>query len=49
MIKIVFATNNKNKIKEVQKLLPANIELIGLRCDVLCLLILVFKRKTYRV
>ena len=30
MIKIVFATNNKNKIKEVQKLLPRNIELISL-------------------
>jgi XTP/dITP diphosphohydrolase len=35
MIKIVFATNNKNKIKEVQKLLPTNIELIGLK-DIGC-------------
>tara|TARA_Y100000991_G_scaffold170184_1_gene131904 strand:+ start:411 stop:995 length:585 start_codon:yes stop_codon:yes gene_type:complete len=35
MIKIVFATNNKNKIKEVQKLLPNNIELIGLK-DIGC-------------
>ena len=35
MIKIVFATNNKNKIKEVQKLLPTNIELIGLE-DIGC-------------
>jgi XTP/dITP diphosphohydrolase len=35
MIKIVFATNNKNKIKEVQKLLPSNIELIGLK-DIGC-------------
>ena len=35
MIKIVFATNNKNKIKEVQKLLPTNIELIGLK-DIRC-------------
>jgi XTP/dITP diphosphohydrolase len=35
MIKIVFATNNKNKIKEVQKLLPINIELIGLK-DIGC-------------
>lgn len=35
MIKIVFATNNKNKIKEVQKLLPTNIKLIGLE-DIGC-------------
>jgi XTP/dITP diphosphohydrolase len=35
MIKIVFATNNKNKIKEVQKLLPSNIELISLK-DIGC-------------
>ena len=35
MIKIVFATNNKNKIKEVQKLLPRNIELISLE-DIGC-------------
>ena len=35
MIKIIFATNNKNKIKEVQKLLPSNIELIGLK-DIGC-------------
>lgn len=35
MIKIVFATNNKNKIKEVQKLLPTNIKLIGLK-DIGC-------------
>lgn len=35
MIKIVFATNNKNKIKEVQKLLPSNIKLIGLK-DIGC-------------
>lgn len=35
MIKILFATNNKNKIKEVQKLLPTNIELIGLK-DIGC-------------
>jgi len=35
MIKIIFATNNKNKIKEVQKLLPINIELIGLK-DIGC-------------
>ena len=35
MIKIVFATNNKNKIKEVQKLLSNNIELIGLK-DIGC-------------
>ena len=35
MIKIIFATNNKNKIKEVQKLLPTNIELIGLK-DIGC-------------
>ena len=35
MIKIVFATNNKNKIKEVQKLLPKNIELISLE-DIGC-------------
>ena len=35
MIKIVFATNNKNKIKEVQKLLPTNIELISLK-DIGC-------------
>ena len=32
---IVFATNNPNKIKEVQKLLPSNIELIGLK-DIGC-------------
>ena len=35
MIKILFATNNKNKIKEVQKLLSNNIELIGLK-DIGC-------------
>ena len=29
-MKIVFATNNKNKIEEIQKMLPSNIELIGL-------------------
>ncbi len=29
-MKIVFATSNKNKIKEVQKLLPNSIEIIGL-------------------
>lgn len=29
-MKLVFATNNKNKIIEVQQLLPANIEIISL-------------------
>lgn len=29
-MKIVFATNNKNKIQEVQQLLPSSIELISL-------------------
>ena len=29
-MKIVFATNNKNKIQEVQQLLPENIEIISL-------------------
>jgi len=36
MIPIVFATNNKNKVKEVQALLPKNIQLLSLAsigCD----------------
>ena len=36
MIKIVFATKNQNKIKEIQNLLPNNIELISLS-DIGCI------------
>jgi len=36
MIKIVFATKNKNKIKEIQNLLPNKIELISL-FDIECI------------
>lgn len=35
MMKIVFATNNPNKIKEVQSLIPNNIELLSLK-DIGC-------------
>lgn len=35
-MKIVFATNNLNKVKEVQSLLPASIEIISLK-DIGCL------------
>ena len=35
-MKIVFATNNKNKVKEVQALLPNSIELLSLK-DINCL------------
>ncbi len=35
-MKLVFATNNKNKIKEVQQLLPPNIQIISLE-DIGCL------------
>lgn len=34
-MKLVFASNNKNKIKEVQKLLPANIQILSLE-DIGC-------------
>ena len=34
-MKIVFATNNQNKVKEVQALLPANIQLLSLK-DIEC-------------
>jgi len=34
-MKLVFATNNINKLKEVQSLIPKNIELIGLK-DIDC-------------
>ena len=35
-MKLVFATNNKNKLKEVQQMLPESIELITLE-DIGCL------------
>lgn len=35
-MKLVFASNNKNKIKEIQQLLPASIELLSLE-DIGCL------------
>jgi len=35
MIQIVFATNNLNKLKEVQSMLPANINILGLN-DIGC-------------
>ena len=35
MIKLVFATNNQNKLKEVQKLLPNTIKLLSLK-DIGC-------------
>lgn len=34
-MKLVFATNNKNKIKEVEKLIPKNIQLLSLK-DIGC-------------
>lgn len=34
-MKLVFASSNNNKIKEIKKLLPANIELLGLE-DIEC-------------
>ena len=34
-MKIVFATNNKNKLKEVQSLVPLNIKLLSLE-DINC-------------
>ncbi|OMP32766.1 non-canonical purine NTP diphosphatase [Mangrovimonas sp. DI 80] len=35
-MKLVFATNNLNKLKEVQKLIPSNIQLLSLK-DIDCL------------
>jgi XTP/dITP diphosphohydrolase len=35
-MKLVFATNNKNKLREVQSLMPAHIELLSLK-DIGCL------------
>jgi XTP/dITP diphosphohydrolase len=35
-MKLVFATNNLNKLKEVQEMLPSNIELLSLK-DINCL------------
>lgn len=35
MIELVFATNNLNKIKEVQALMPNNIKILGLK-DIAC-------------
>ena len=34
-MRLVFATNNKNKLKEIQALMPANIELLSLE-DIDC-------------
>ena len=34
-MKLVFATNNRNKLKEVQKMLPSSIQLLSLE-DIRC-------------